>query len=166
MSTSEPNPEPSQITDAANQASISEIAATSDIQASISSEEVNESQAIGPPSHPPQAISQSKEAEEQDEFDPEWSPEGTLRGWLSVLGAFFSMFVTFGYLNSFGVYQNFYQRQFLQDYPPSTIAWIGSLQYFLIFGCGIFAGRLFDAGYFYHLFTAFSIREPTSLSRG
>lgn len=154
---------PSPATDASNQGSISEVAASSGAQGSSAcSAQVDESQAKSPRSHPPEVGPQSKEAQEHDEFDPEWSPEGTLHGWLSVLGAFFSMFVTFGYLNSFGIYQDFYQRQFLPDYPPSTIAWIGSLQYFLIFGCGVFAGRLFDAGYFYHLFTAFSIRELAS----
>lgn len=57
------------------------------------------------------------------------------------------------------VYQDYYERTLLRDRSTSSIAWIGSLQYFLIFGVGIFTGRLFDAGLFYVLYDTFSVGE-------
>jgi len=35
----------------------------------------------------------------------------------------------------------------LSDYSPSDIAWIGTIQGFLLFGAGVFSGPLFDRGY-------------------
>ncbi|GLB39628.1 putative MFS general substrate transporter [Lyophyllum shimeji] len=88
-------------------------------------------------------------------------PEGGRQAWLTVLGASLVQFCTFGYMNAFGVYQgfpsrlmhslDFYVREYLTDYTPSDIGWIGGVQIFLAFGCGIFAGRAFDRGYFHQL---------------
>lgn len=41
------------------------------------------------------------------------------------------MFSTFGLTNAYGVYQDYYVRVHLSNYPPSTIGWIGSFQVFL-----------------------------------
>lgn len=51
-----------------------------------------------------------------------------------------------GVINSFGVFQSYYV-QALQR-PPSDIAWIGSIEVFLLFFIGTFTGRLTDAGFF------------------
>jgi MCP family monocarboxylic acid transporter-like MFS transporter 10 len=51
--------------------------------------------------------------------------------------------------NGYGVYQDYYVRQFLTNETPSTIGWIGSTQIFFQFSMGLIVGRLFDAGYFY-----------------
>lgn len=76
-------------------------------------------------------------------------------------------FCTFGVVQSFGVYQDYYtvssysslwlrhcadfiQRISLKQETPSTISWIGSVQVFFVFAIGLPAGRLFDAGYFHH----------------
>lgn len=66
-------------------------------------------------------------------------------------------FTTFGYVNSWGVFQSYYQTNVLKDIPPSDIAWIGSIQYSLVFLPGLLAGRLFDLGYFRPLFAACSV---------
>ncbi|KIY03027.1 uncharacterized protein Z520_01493 [Fonsecaea multimorphosa CBS 102226] len=71
-------------------------------------------------------------------------PEGGARAWLVVMGCFCVMFYTFGYLNAFGVYETYYQRDLLKEYTPSTIAWIGSLQVFFQFAAGIIAGPVTD----------------------
>lgn len=55
-----------------------------------------------------------------------------------------------GYINSFGLFQAYYSSAL--NLPPSTIAWIGSIQVFLIFFIGTFTGRLTDAGYFRPIF--------------
>jgi len=70
---------------------------------------------------------------------------------LTLTGAWIIQFCTFGYVNAFGVYQDYYTREFLVDSSASDISWIGSLQLFLMYAAGIFVGRAFDRGYFHHL---------------
>jgi MFS family permease len=77
-------------------------------------------------------------------------PEGGLRAWLTVLGGTMVTFCTFGVVQSFGVYQDYYSRTSLSEHSPSQISLIGSMQVFFVFALGLPAGRLFDAGYFHH----------------
>ncbi|TFK63766.1 MFS general substrate transporter [Pluteus cervinus] len=79
-------------------------------------------------------------------------PDGGFRAWLIVFGAMCNTFSTFGYVNSWGIFQAYYQSTLLSDSTPSNIAWIGSIQYSLIFLPGLVVGRLFDLGYFRSLF--------------
>jgi MFS family permease len=57
----------------------------------------------------------------------------TRRSWLVVLGAFLSLFCTFGQLASFGTYLSWYRHNQLSSYSPSSISWIGSLQLWMFF---------------------------------
>ncbi|CAL1705216.1 unnamed protein product [Somion occarium] len=82
------------------------------------------------------------------EYDDSEIPDGGLRAWLVVLGAACGSFTTFGFVNAWGVFQSYYTENILKDTPPSTIAWIGSIQYALIFVPGLVTGRMFDMGYF------------------
>ncbi|KAF9258995.1 MFS general substrate transporter [Marasmius fiardii PR-910] len=75
-------------------------------------------------------------------------PDGGIRAWLVVLGTALSSTASFGYVNSWGVFQSYYERTLLSDLSPSTIAWIGSVQYALVFLPALPIGRLFDLGYF------------------
>ncbi|KAF9076392.1 MFS general substrate transporter [Rhodocollybia butyracea] len=75
-------------------------------------------------------------------------PDGGLRAWLVVLGTAFSTLASFGYINSWGVFQSYYEQTLLKDHSPSSIAWIGSLQICLVFLPALFSGRLFDLGIF------------------
>lgn len=52
-----------------------------------------------------------------------------------------------GLANSFGVFQTYYTHFLLPDTKPSVIAWIGSIQIFLMMLIGVCAGWLIDAGY-------------------
>ncbi|CUA69039.1 putative transporter MCH4 [Saccharomyces cerevisiae S288c] [Rhizoctonia solani] len=79
----------------------------------------------------------------QDEF-----PDGGLRAWMVVLGGACVTFGTFGFVNAWGVFQAYYQQTVLSDTSPSTIAWIGSVQYALVFLPGLVTGRLFDLGHY------------------
>ncbi|KAJ8496268.1 hypothetical protein ONZ51_g1203 [Trametes cubensis] len=72
-------------------------------------------------------------------------PDGGAAAWLTVFGAFLALFCSFGLLNSFGSFQTWYAEHQLSHLPPSTIAWIGSLQLWVFFFSGAFVGRLFDA---------------------
>ncbi|EAU80686.2 hypothetical protein CC1G_08293 [Coprinopsis cinerea okayama7 len=56
-------------------------------------------------------------------------PDGGLRAWMVVIGAY-------------------YETTMLPTTSPSAIAWIGSMQYSLVYIPGVFAGRLCDLGYF------------------
>lgn len=70
--------------------------------------------------------------------------EGGLWAWLSVLGSFLVYFASFGVINSFGFFQNYYQHGFLSDYSPAVIAIIGTLQISLMYLVGPVAGALSD----------------------
>ncbi|RAL08253.1 MCT family MFS transporter [Aspergillus homomorphus CBS 101889] len=76
--------------------------------------------------------------------DPDTFPDGGLRAWSVALGNAGVMFCTLGYVNSWSVYQAYYEGHQLRDVSPSAIAWIGSLQAFFIFGSGLIGGPLFD----------------------
>ncbi|KAI1372333.1 MFS general substrate transporter [Hypoxylon crocopeplum] len=75
-------------------------------------------------------------------------PDGGLDAWLQVLGAFVIMVATWGLVNSFGIYQTYYETDMLQSSTSSDISWIGSLQGALLMMGGLASGPLFDAGHF------------------
>ncbi|PPQ63899.1 hypothetical protein CVT24_010366 [Panaeolus cyanescens] len=90
-------------------------------------------------------------------------PDGGWRAWSVVFGVFLSQFCTFGYTNSYGVYNDFYVREYLGKTSTSSQIrltavnepiWIGSVQLWLVLSSGIFSGRAFDAGYFYPIMIA------------
>jgi MFS family permease len=62
---------------------------------------------------------------------------------------------TWGFVNSFGVFQTYYVSTLNKS--PSDISWVGSMQVFLLFFIGTFTGRLTDAGYFRPLLAVGSI---------
>ncbi|KAI0837032.1 MFS general substrate transporter [Hypoxylon sp. FL0890] len=78
-------------------------------------------------------------------------PDGGVDAWLQVFGAFVVMIATWGLVNSFGVYQTFYETELLRSSTSSEISWIGSLQGALLMIGGIASGPLFDAGHFHAL---------------
>ncbi|KAK0648451.1 major facilitator superfamily transporter [Cercophora newfieldiana] len=96
-------------------------------------------------SSPPQDDNiEAKEADERQKARNAY-PEGGSAAWLSVAGATACLFVSFGWVNVIGIFQEHYQTNQLRDYTPSEIAWIPSLQtVFFMFAGGIFAGKIFD----------------------
>ncbi|KAI9835599.1 MAG: hypothetical protein M1819_002050 [Sarea resinae] len=78
-------------------------------------------------------------------------PNGGLQAWLQVVGAFFFFFNTWGIVNSFGVFQAFYESDLLKTSTESNISWIGSIQAFLLQLVGAVTGPIYDAGYFREL---------------
>ncbi|KIJ67847.1 hypothetical protein HYDPIDRAFT_25313 [Hydnomerulius pinastri MD-312] len=78
-------------------------------------------------------------------------PDGGWTAWSTAFGAFLIQICGFGFTNSFGVFQDFYSQHYLTNVSSSAIAWIGSVNAFLVLSGGLFFGRLFDRGYFYHL---------------
>ncbi|KAK6844286.1 hypothetical protein PG995_014396 [Apiospora arundinis] len=81
-------------------------------------------------------------------------PNGGLVAWLQVAGSWCLMLNCWGIVNTYGVFQTYYQTQLLTDRSPSSIAWIGSIQAFLLLFVGALTGPLYDYGYFRHLVAA------------
>lgn len=79
------------------------------------------------------------EPEDDDEY-----PEGGAQAWLAIAGSFLVYFASFGVVNSFGFFQTFYQQDYLKNYSPSVISFIGTLQITLMYLSGSVAGALFD----------------------
>lgn len=59
--------------------------------------------------------------------------DGGTAAWLAVFGAWCTGFCSFGWLNSVGVFQEYYQTRLLPQYSASEISWIPSLQIFFMF---------------------------------
>ncbi|KAK7212157.1 hypothetical protein V2G26_019335 [Clonostachys chloroleuca] len=72
------------------------------------------------------------------------APDGGTAAWLVVLGAWCTSFCSFGWLNSVGIFQEYYQNVLLSSYSSSVIAWIPSLQIFFMMAMGPLVGALFD----------------------
>ncbi|KAF2668711.1 MFS general substrate transporter [Microthyrium microscopicum] len=71
------------------------------------------------------------------------------RPWIQVLGGWLLMFNSWGMLHSFGAFQDYYvQGGLIDQSSPYKIAWIGSLQAFLLLGGGALTGKIVDHGYF------------------
>ncbi|GAP89884.1 putative major facilitator superfamily transporter [Rosellinia necatrix] len=77
--------------------------------------------------------------------NPGPAPDGGKKAWLMCLCGHFIIMNTWGFINSFGVFQTYYME--LLQLPPSDISWIGSITVFLTFFIGTFTGRLVDAGF-------------------
>ncbi|KAK7526920.1 major facilitator superfamily domain-containing protein [Phyllosticta citriasiana] len=78
-------------------------------------------------------------------------PNRGLRAWLQVFGAFCLYFGTWGIIQAFGVFEAYYHFELLPAHSTSDIAWIGSLQSFLMMFVGILSGPLYDKGHMHAL---------------
>ncbi|KAI9370021.1 major facilitator superfamily domain-containing protein [Aspergillus egyptiacus] len=72
------------------------------------------------------------------------APDGGAVAWLVILGCWCTSFSSFGWLNSVGVFQEYYQNDLLKGYSTSTISWIPSLEIFFMMGMGPIVGALYD----------------------
>lgn len=74
-------------------------------------------------------------------------PDGGKFAWLQVFASFFLVFNTWGILNAFGVYQTYYSSGAIFEQTSSAIAWIGSLEAFMLLLTGCIAGPIYDKGH-------------------
>ena len=88
-------------------------------------------------------------------------PDGGFKAWSVVLGGWCCLFASFGWINCIGVFQDYYQRNELRGYSPSTVAWISSTETFMMFAGAPIFGKIFDSygsrflllfGTFFHVF--------------
>jgi hypothetical protein len=87
-------------------------------------------------------------------------PEGSLKAYLAVVGAFTAMFVSFGWVNCIALFQAEYETNQLKQYTSSQVSWITSMEckislqiitrhtkwfavFFMLFVSPL-AGRMFD----------------------
>ncbi|KAK4098529.1 MFS general substrate transporter [Parathielavia hyrcaniae] len=89
-------------------------------------------------------------ASTKSSWNPGPPPDGGWQAWIAVGCTHLVVMNTWGIINSFGLFQTHYTTTLGRS--PSDISWIGSLQIFLLFFIGTFAGRLTDAGYFRYVF--------------
>ncbi|KAK5942833.1 hypothetical protein PMZ80_005399 [Knufia obscura] len=80
--------------------------------------------------------------------DPGPPPDGGWVAWRAVLGGFLVVFLCWGFINSFGLFQTYYTSQPHINASPSDISWIGSIQIFLLMFTGAYSGSASDLGYF------------------
>lgn len=74
------------------------------------------------------------------------APDGGFTAWLQVVLGHMVIFNSWGYINAYGVFQSYYTKAL--GHSQSDIAWMGSVQIFLLFFIGTFSGRTTDAGWF------------------
>ncbi|KAI0111251.1 MFS general substrate transporter [Nemania sp. FL0031] len=84
--------------------------------------------------------------EDTEQLPPPPPPDGGIVAWTQVAMGHLVIFNTWGFVNSFGVFQSYYTGALHES--RSTISWIGSVQIFLLFAIGAFSGRALDAGRF------------------
>lgn len=84
--------------------------------------------------------------EDASQPPPPPPPDGGIVAWTQVAMGHLVIFNTWGFVNSFGVFQPYYTDALHQS--RSTISWIGSVQIFLLFAVGAYSGRALDAGRF------------------
>jgi hypothetical protein len=56
------------------------------------------------------------------------APEGSLKAYLVLIGAFTAMFVSFGWVNCIALFQAEYETNQLKQYISSQISWITSIE--------------------------------------
>lgn len=107
----------------------------------------------------PEDVEKAEKPPQNPWMDPKSFPDGGAKAWLTVAGASACLFVSFGWVNCVGIFQEYYQSNQLKDYTASDISWIPALQstsslvavsifltmlvFFMLFG-GTFVGRIFD----------------------
>ena len=74
------------------------------------------------------------------------APDGGVLAWAQVIAVHIITFNTWGYVNSYGAFQDYYVGTLARS--PSDVAWIGSISGWLTYAIGTFSGRATDAGHF------------------
>ena len=84
-------------------------------------------------------------------------PDAGFQAWSQALLCHLAIFNTWGYINSFGIFQTYYTSAL--DHSPSDISWVGSMQIWLLFFIGTISGRITDAGFFRTVFIVGSLLQ-------
>lgn len=91
-----------------------------------------------------------------DEGDVSPPPDGG-KAWIQVLAGFLVLFNSWGYINSYALFESYYTENL--GLSLSNVSWAGSIQIFCLFFLGTFSGRAADAGYFWLLMVTGAILQ-------
>lgn len=78
-------------------------------------------------------------------------PDGGLTAWTQVLTSHLINFNCFGYMLSYGVWQDYYTTHLGR--PAADISLIGTVELFLVYFVGALSGRALDAGHYRRILT-------------
>jgi MFS family permease len=109
------------------------------------------------PSGNPLSRTLSRRSATSSRWDPGPAPDGGAKAWTQAAMAHLTIFSTWGWITSYGVFQEHYRTTL--GLTPSTISWIGSVQIFLLFFLGTFSGRALDAGLFRPVYITGSVLQ-------
>lgn len=98
-----------------------------------------------PPTSKTPIANGSPASQQQNTHTP---PNGGLKAWIQVASGFAVFFNTWGVLNTFGVFQTYYESGELFGETSSNIAWIGSIQAYCVLIGGLISGPIYDRGHF------------------
>ncbi|KAF5685791.1 monocarboxylate transporter 2 [Fusarium circinatum] len=92
------------------------------------------------------AVSNSPELESNKptENSDRIPPNGGTRAWACVAGSFLLQFCSIGYVNACGMFQLYYSEVMFKDQSSSALAWITTLQIFVLFMFGPAVGKMID----------------------
>jgi hypothetical protein len=93
--------------------------------------------------------------------NPPPPPNGGLHAWTQVACGGLVIMCTWGWVNSFGVFQSYFIQEL--NLSASTVSWIGSIQNFLTFFIGSVSGRFLDAGFFVPCFAVGSVIQVVGI---
>ncbi|CAG7938096.1 unnamed protein product [Penicillium nalgiovense] len=85
--------------------------------------------------------------DEESEIPSTFAVKSKVHGCLQVIGAFFIFFNVWGLNLAFGSFQSYYALTYIPSSTSSDIAWIGTIQSWLLIVGGLLSGPLFDLGY-------------------
>jgi hypothetical protein len=103
---------------------------------------------------------------EKTDFSPADSqpfPEGGLRAWSVVAGAFFMLLPSFGLMNSVGTFEDYWQGNQLSSYTTRDIGWIPSVFVYLGLALGIQVGYTAMTQHFLLRMNAKPFSDPCSI---
>ncbi|KAE9401046.1 MFS general substrate transporter [Gymnopus androsaceus JB14] len=71
--------------------------------------------------------------------------DGGWDAWSTVFGGTLVALGTFGFVNAFGAFSDYYNEEYLTNYSPTIISMVGALQVFVLYLFAGTAGAIFDA---------------------
>ncbi|KAL2831552.1 major facilitator superfamily domain-containing protein [Aspergillus cavernicola] len=107
----------------------------------------NQPQSLGEKPTPDTDQESTEQAPKPPMGGPAPPPNGGFVAWLHVAGGFMLFFNTWGMLNTFGVFQTYYESGDLFNGTSSNISWIGSIQATMLLLVGFITGPIYDRGY-------------------
>jgi hypothetical protein len=82
-------------------------------------------------------------SDEGEDEEPTF-PEGGWQAWSVVLGSWLALFSALGIMNSLATFHTYIGSHQLAGYDEGAVGWVFSVYTFLVFGCGIYIGPIFD----------------------